>query len=115
MRRWTVKLVTRFLVVQLLLLSLPDQINAVKNRLRKQRSKPEQADQQARQPGTDYDYDYYYDYEEKNGEFEWINTITKESLNFQFLDFSFFLLSFNKPLIMLYVQSTDTHTHKSDD
>lgn len=74
MRRWTVKLVTRFLVVQLLLLSLPDQINAVKNRLRKQRSKPEQADQQARQPGTDYDYDYYYDYEEKNGEFEWINT-----------------------------------------
>jgi len=68
MKRQALELITGFLVVQLLL-PLPDQVNAVKNRLRKQRSKPQE--HQAQQSGNNYDYDYYenYDeYEEKNGE-----------------------------------------------
>lgn len=67
MRRQALELITGLLVLQLLL-SLPDQVNAVKNRLRKQRSKLQE--HQAQQP-DDYNYDYYenYDeYEEKNGE-----------------------------------------------
>lgn len=69
MRRQALELITEFLVLQLLLL-LPDQVNAVKNRLRKQRSKLQE--HQAQQPGNDYEYDYEYEnydeYEEKNGE-----------------------------------------------
>lgn len=67
MRRQALELITGLLVVQLLLL-LPNQVNAVKNRLRKQRSKPQ--DPQAQQSGNDYEYDYEYnydEYEEKNG------------------------------------------------
>lgn len=67
MRQQILELVTGFLVVQLLLLS--NQVNAVKNRPRKQRSRSEKP--QAQQPNSDYNYDYYenYDYEEKNGEY----------------------------------------------
>lgn len=65
MRRRDLKLAAGLLLVQLLL--LPDQVNAARNRTRRQRSKPEV---QAQHPDSEYDYEYYenYDYEEKNGE-----------------------------------------------
>lgn len=69
MKRQALELITGLLVVQLLL-PLPNQVNAVKKRLRKQRSKPQEL--QGQQPGTDYDYEFYdnYDeYEEKNGKY----------------------------------------------
>ena len=69
MRRRALELITGLLVVQLLL-PLPDQVNAMKNRLRKQRSKPQE--HQAQQSSNDYEYDYNYEnydeYDEKNGE-----------------------------------------------
>jgi len=67
--RWrALKPITGLLLVQLWLLLLLDQVNAVRIQPRKQRSKPEV---QAQQPNGDYDYEYYEnysDYEEKNGE-----------------------------------------------
>ncbi|TGZ53900.1 Collagen alpha-2(I) chain [Temnothorax longispinosus] len=71
MRRQALELITCLLVVQLLL-PLPDQVNAVKNRLRKQRSKPQEHQaHHSQQPGNNYDeYDYNYEnydeYEDKN-------------------------------------------------
>lgn len=58
------QLATVLFVVQLLLL----RVDAVRTKLRKQRSKPVQA----QQPATgDYEYDYGYDddYEERNGKY----------------------------------------------
>ncbi|KAF3420480.1 hypothetical protein E2986_14091 [Frieseomelitta varia] len=55
-----------FVVAQLLLL----QVHSVRIKLRKQRSKPLQAQQSA---NGDYDYDYYEsydDYDDKNDKFE---------------------------------------------
>lgn len=70
MRRRAVELAAAgLLVAQLLLLPPTSQVDAARNRPRKQRSKP--AALQAQQPGSDYDYDYfenYDEYEEKNGE-----------------------------------------------
>lgn len=69
MRRQALELAAGFFVVQLLLLLPLEHVSAVRNRPRKQRSKP--ATLQAQQRGSEYDYDYYenYDeYDEKNGE-----------------------------------------------
>jgi hypothetical protein len=67
--RWrALKLITGLFLVQLWLLLLLDQVNAVRIQPRKQRSKSEV---QAQQLNSDYDYEYYEnysDYEEKNGE-----------------------------------------------
>lgn len=66
-------LATAFIVVQLLL----PQVDSARTKLRKQRSKPLQA-QQA--PNGDYDYDYYGgydDYEDKNGKYYVYNNTVK--------------------------------------
>lgn len=58
------KLAAAFFVVQLFLL----RVDAIRAKLRKQRSKPLQAQQPA---NGDYDYEYYEgydDYEDRNGE-----------------------------------------------
>ena len=59
------RITAAFVVVQLLLL----QVHSVRIKLRKQRSKPLQAQHPA---NGDYDYDYYEsydDYDDKNGEY----------------------------------------------
>ena len=67
MRGRALELITGLLVVQLLL-PLPDQVNAMKNRLRKQRSKPQEHQQSSNDYEYDYNYENYDEYDEKNGE-----------------------------------------------
>ncbi|KYM93308.1 Collagen alpha-2(I) chain [Atta colombica] len=67
MRGRALELITGFLVVQLLL-PLPDQVNAMKNRLRKQRSKPQEHQQSSNDYEYDYNYENYDEYDEKNEE-----------------------------------------------